>query len=117
MNDSTRAATAIDAVRAGNDEDPAKGRTYIEFTTPDAHVLDTPYSPQFSGDVEMGQPFADSGFTLNKDSVWRPEYHVPDDALPMSLNEGAKLWQVGPNGPELVAVWDSRLASFVREGP
>jgi hypothetical protein len=75
---------------------------FIEFQTDDAGLLDVPYSPEFGGTSVHDQPFAGSGMLLNHDDVWRPEYEASGF---MGVNEGARLWSVGPDGPRLVGIY------------
>jgi len=76
---------------------------FIEFRTPDAAMLEVPFSPEFGGTVTDGAPFTGSGFLGNLDDVWRPEYRASGR---LSMMEGARLWIVGPDGPRLVAIFD-----------
>jgi len=75
---------------------------FIEFQTQDVDLLGVPFSPEFGGTAEYDQPFAGSGFLLNRDDVWRPEYEA---SARMDLSEGARLWAVGPDGPRLVGIY------------
>ncbi|WP_084128050.1 hypothetical protein [Demequina sp. NBRC 110055] len=90
----------------------AKGYAYIEFTTPDAARIDTPYSQKFGGSSDHDQPFTGNGFVGNTDGTWRPEYEINGGAV--SLSDGAKLWQVGPDGPRLVGVLERGSWSVAR---
>jgi len=75
---------------------------FIEFQTDQTHRLTTPFSPEFGGTAQYDQPFAGSGFLLNRDDVWRPEYEA---SAPMDMSAGARIWAVGPDGPRLVGIY------------
>ena len=83
-------------------EPAASAYGFIEFQTPDAHNLGVPHSPEFGGTSTLDQPFSGSGFVLNRDNVWRPEYLAADR---MQFADGARLWTVGPDGARLIGIY------------
>lgn len=80
------------------------GHAYIELTSPDAHKIDPAQSSRSGGKTEADAPYTGNGFVGNTDNTWRPEY--TSDGV--GIKPGAKLWQVGPNGRQLVATMGER---------
>lgn len=77
---------------------------YVDFTSQDTYILDTPNSPVFGGDKLEGWPFTGTGFTAGRNRTIVPEWETFSDKT-LTPKSGSQIHEVINGQDTVVAEW------------